>query len=217
MINFAKIAVKKLNKFQIFCFRKFIFNSYKTIFLYLVYLFLNMRELTCYYHPDRKADEKCEACEKLLCLECKKVERMAHRTRRTGSSFSDHSTSSYTSHYTYHNLCPECYYDRRIASTNPLKLYLMLGMLIIASIIFIIWMVVVSSTFSSTGGYVEPMGIFVLFPILMILGAVIVGIYMIRIRNPRIREAAITKKTEFLRSVGIEPEGPRSSFNNGPR
>ncbi len=175
-----------------------------------------MRELTCYYHPNRKADEKCEACEKLLCLECKKVYTSSYRRRRAGARHNDHSLSAYRTYYTSHDLCPECYYDRQIAASNPIGCYLMMGVATTSLIIMTIISSVMINLMTSYGSFgFDPFNaIFLIFPILMIIGVLVIGFYMARVRAPRIKEEAISKKSEFLRSVGLEPEEPEGIFYN---
>ncbi len=34
-----------------------------------------MEQLTCFFHPNRKANKKCTRCGKFLCLECQKTVR----------------------------------------------------------------------------------------------------------------------------------------------
>ncbi len=53
-----------------------------------------MEHLTCFYHPNREATQKCSKCGKLICLECQ-------TTVRT--------TSSGTSNIALTRMyCPEC-------------------------------------------------------------------------------------------------------------
>ena len=37
-----------------------------------------MEQLTCFYHPNREATQKCSSCGKFLCLECQKVLRTSY-------------------------------------------------------------------------------------------------------------------------------------------
>ncbi len=168
-----------------------------------------MSELTCYYHPDRKADEKCEACEKLLCLECKKVLTVSHRHRRSGYHSRYHHGSGYSTYYTSHDLCPECYYERQIAGTSPTMCYIMMAFSIIVPTIMIIALLSMSMVFQDMGsvmGGFNPffgMELIIIIPIIIIIAVVTLGTYNIRVWAPRRRERLITERNEFLKSVGI--------------
>jgi len=43
-----------------------------------------MEQLTCFYHPNREATQKCSRCGKFLCLECQK--KVTHRSSQGGIS-----------------------------------------------------------------------------------------------------------------------------------
>lgn len=61
-----------------------------------------MSEPACYYHPNRRAVEKCERCHRLICLQDKNVYRQRH-SRGTGNH-----RSYYYSERIY---CTPCYLD----------------------------------------------------------------------------------------------------------
>ncbi|MHA1585414.1 MAG: hypothetical protein ACTSWL_09175 [Promethearchaeota archaeon] len=95
-----------------------------------------MSEIYCFYHPDRKAVDRCENCGKMLCLECK---RMDHQVK--GVSFDERYESTRV-------LCPECYNitieNRNLNNKNGLKIFgfvalgmcALLGLGVLAMVLF---------------------------------------------------------------------------------
>jgi hypothetical protein len=99
-----------------------------------------MSDIKCYYHKNRTAVDKCEECGKYLCVECKQNISHAH-TRSSGK------TSS--TYYTHHILCPDCAVQDIGKQNNPIG-----G--VFTCLIFIIFVIVVTSVSSSDGFGIPP-------------------------------------------------------------
>jgi len=144
--------------------------------------------LKCAYHPGREASEKCEKCGKLICLECKMV---YHLTYRSGPG-----DNSYTYSRRF-ELCPLCYYDRKINIYG--KQAKTVGG---ATIIGLIILFLVSLIIFDFGSIIPSIMlifdiIFLIIPILMIL----ITLYMIFIYGPKKTEDFKSKREEFLNSI----------------
>lgn len=100
-------------------------------------------KLNCHFHQARNAISKCEDCGKLLCIECKQNYTQIH-----------HSGTGDNKHvfYTQHELCPPCFYDRKIKDLNPRQFLIpiMMGVLLVCVglPIFIIMMMIALLPFS---------------------------------------------------------------------
>ncbi len=161
---------------------------------------MNDVNIKCIYHPKRDAITKCEACQKTVCVECKMVYQQRHTySSNVGGHHHHHS------YYTRHELCPPCYYDRRIkAVKSPAKYCIILfGLIftIIAASMVSFALEFVSSWNASTsmpGPDIFPIfaGIFVIVGVgLMIFGIVNV------ITGPKRVSDLEKKKQDFLTNL----------------
>jgi len=152
-----------------------------------------MTQVNCAYHPGREAIAKCENCHKMLCVACRTVDTIQH------SSTSHHMDHSHTTYWaTQHEVCPECYYDRRIHSSR-VPYIVMIGF----GIFFAVMAFGMLNLMSDFGGSSIPDFVKIM-PILFGLigiGISLGGVYTIFVKVPRIKAEAQEKKQEFLDSV----------------
>lgn len=171
--------------------------------------------LSCEYHPDREAHNKCEKCQKLLCVECK---RTLHRTYSRGSS-------EHRRYYSVsYELCPECYYEEIIKSTNPKMCIIIFTIMAVMMSIMIgvtFGMDYMMNSFTSGLGGLPGFGFviwpFALIPIFILGGASIAIFYYAKVYLPRKKEEIIAERDNWMASVGLElVETPRN-ISSGPQ
>ncbi|MBN1801048.1 MAG: hypothetical protein JW891_06035 [Candidatus Lokiarchaeota archaeon] len=169
---------------------------------------MNESNINCYYHPKRSAITKCEACQKTICVECK----MVYQQRHMYSSYAG-GRHHHHSYYTRHELCPPCYYDRRIRTIkSPMKYCFVLFGLIFT--IVAISMVSHSLEFVSAWNGPSSMpgpDIFPVFASIFVIvgvGLMIFGIINI-ITGPKRVDNLEIKKQAFLANLSsVEPKQP---------
>lgn len=154
-----------------------------------------MSNITCYYHPNRNAIEKCELCGKTICLDCKRVYR---ETRSSGTS---NSSSYYSIKYEY---CPVCYHQSIINSARGTKSVLFCMVPFISIFVFIGIGLFLSGF--STGDFGPPPiflwvfgAFFGGFPLLIIIGL----IYTAFVTTPKKVEQSKMDLDRFLAEVGM--------------
>ncbi|MFX1236612.1 MAG: B-box zinc finger protein [Promethearchaeota archaeon] len=167
---------------------------------------MNDPNVHCEYHKKRNAVTKCEMCGKVICVECKMVYQQRH-TYSYGGFYSGydigiHSHRHRYSYYTRHELCPPCYYDRRVrVLKSPQKYcFVFFGLVftIIASIIISFAIGFVSSwegPSSMPGPDIFPVvaGLFVFLGI----GITVYGVYNILSAPKRISDMEAKKEAFF--------------------
>ena len=170
--------------------------------------------MSCDYHPDREAHNKCEKCQKLLCVECK---RTLHRTYSRGSS-------EHRRYYSIsYEMCPECYYEAQIAGTSPKMciisfIIIAVFMSIMATMMIVMDFVMNSFTAGfSMGGMTIMIWPFAFIPIGMIAAASVFIYYQVKVALPRKKDQLIAERDEWMASVGLAPSPtPRSTPSSRP-
>lgn len=137
--------------------------------------------LKCAYHPEIDASDKCEKCGKVICLECKMV---YHETIHSGTGDSSY---AYSKRY---ELCPPCFYDRKIKVHGYQNMIGgTIGIIIIISFIVFTQYLSIGTDFFSM--------LFMLIPILAIV-CIIISVF---IYGPIKLTKFKSKKEEFLNSI----------------
>ncbi|MFX0073652.1 MAG: zinc-ribbon domain-containing protein [Candidatus Hermodarchaeota archaeon] len=159
--------------------------------------------LKCTYHPERDASEKCEKCGKLICLECKMV---YHLTYHNGTG--NHGYS----HSRQFNLCPLCYYNRKINVYGKQSKRVGLATIIGLILLFVISLIMFDFGSSIPSVMLVLDILFLIIPILII----ILILYMILIYGPKKVETFKSKRENFLTSINQmvpnHKETPSSKF-----
>lgn len=149
----------------------------------------------CYYHPDRKGTHKCDNCNKVICPECLH----AYQEKR--------GTSEYR-YYIRLELCLPCYYDKKILKLRP-RAYL--GWIFLITIVLILGFVSINvyGTISNLNLMAASYGLILgpwiyalnVFPILLLIFAILFFYYKFKISNPQQIENYEKKKKIFLKKA----------------
>ncbi len=152
-------------------------------------------QVTCYYHPEVVATDKCDRCRRPICLN----DVMKYEKRyRTGSGTSHHHHHSYSVIYTY---CPLCYADVVEKEYSIAANIFKLGVAVFAFFFILIFFNIFGTFFSGFGGVFPFMFffpvIFMLVPIIIIL----IIVYDVAVVGPRKLKVAQQTRANFLRSL----------------
>lgn len=158
--------------------------------------------LKCAYHPEIEASDKCEKCGKVICLECKMV---YHETIHHGTGDNSY---AYSRRY---ELCPPCFYDRKIKKYGTTN---MIGGII--GIIMISIFVGVSQTMMNPADMPSSFRfvgtLFLIIPILAIVG-IVIGVF---IYGPIKLKDFKSKREEFWNGIkqvtSVQKEGAAPNF-----
>jgi hypothetical protein len=144
--------------------------------------------LKCVYHPEREASEKCEKCGKLICLECKMA---YHLTYHSGTGDNSYSYSRRI------ELCPLCYYERKITLFGKQSKKIGAGTIIASIMLFVVSLIMFDFRPGMPSIMLTMDIIFLLIPIIIIA----ITLYMIFIYSPKKVGEFKIKREDFVNSI----------------